>query len=557
MQETLLALTLVAVTGVTGVCARILKLHIPMPLLQIAAGIIANLMGLHVGLDNNLFLLLFISPLLFVDAYRLPMREFGELKNIIAAMAIGLVIVGTAGGGWLLHWLIPAIPLAAALALSGALSPTDAISVAGILRSGRVPPRLLHILRGEALLNDASGLVCFKFAVAAATTGLFSLKAASANFVWVALGGIAIGFTVGFLASKIESFLLRKGYDDPSSHSLLALLIPFGIYLIAEHINTSGILAVVAGGMTIRLSGIMNETQIETRMRATAIWDMVSFTLNGLVFLLLGLQLPFLFHDAKALMHSSGFSPWTIPLAILTLQASMTAIRLLWVITSALIRRIIAKIRHVSCVVPSWKECVILALAGTRGTITLAAVMSLPAASEFPDRAMVIIVAAGVIISSLLLASILLPVMLHLLPASTDISGSQQELDETRLSLVRTAITVLQNEATRHQNPDDSEPDSLSIAHAQAVPLLLQEYQELQHTLDRKQSDPGQDHEFSVRNRRAELAIRLRIVRTQRRKLRELLLDRKINDETERVLSRQIDVHEQELMDEASALPHV
>lgn len=555
MHETLLALSLLAITGITGIVARVLRLHIPMPLLQIAAGAAAGLAGMNVGLDNNLFLLLFIAPLLFVDAYRIPMREFGELRHIIAAMAIGLVLLVTLGGGYFVHWLIPAVSLAAAFALAGALSPTDAISVSGILRGGRVPPRLLYLLGGEALLNDASGLVCFKFAVAAATTGLFSLKAASANFVWVAVGGVLTGIVIGLVSSRLEIFLLRRGYDDPPSHALLALMLPFAVYLAAEALETSGILAVVAGGMTIRLSGVMNETQIETRMRATAIWDMVSFSLNGLVFLLLGLQLPHLVHKAQLIMRSSGdLSLWTVLLAILGLQAVMTLIRLVWVTGSAFIRQITARIRHHACVVPSWGEKLVLALAGTRGTITLAAILTLPSEADFPQRDLLITIAAGVIISSLLLASLFLPLALRLLPPPSQVSTPQQELDDTRLALVNTALTILKNETTRSKTDPATSTDAPEIAHA--VPLLLQEFQELQQTLDSKQPDPGSTRELSVKNRRAEVAIRLRIIRAQRKTLREFLHDRKINDETERVLSRQIDVHEQELINEAAALPH-
>lgn len=555
MDETLLALSLLTITGLTGIGARMLNLHIPMPLLQIAAGATAALAGLRVGLDNNLFLLLFIAPLLFVDAYRIPMREFGELRHIIAAMAIGLVLLSTLAGGYFLHWLLPTVSLAAAFALAGALSPTDAISVSGILRGGRVPPRLLYLLGGEALLNDASGLVCFKFAVAAATTGLFSLKAASANFVWVAAGGVLTGIAIGLLGSKLETYLLRRGYDDPPSHALLALMIPFAVYLAAEYIETSGILAVVAGGMTIRLSGVMNETQIETRMRATAIWDMVSFTLNGLVFLLLGLQLPHLLHEAKRILRSSGdLSLWSVLLAILGLQAVMTLIRLFWVTGSASLRQVVAHFRHRACVLPSWGEKLIMALAGTRGTITLAAILTLPSATDFPQRDLLITLAAGVIISSLLVASLLLPLALRLLPAPSQMSTPQQELDDTRLALVDTALAVLKNETAKSQADPTSSTDSPELAHA--VPLLLQEFQELHQTLDGKQPDPGSTRDLSVRNRRAEVAIRLRIIRAQRKTLRDLLHDRNINDETERVLGRQLDVHEQELINEAAALPH-
>ncbi|OUJ15184.1 Na+/H+ antiporter [Acetobacter sp. DsW_063] len=556
MHITLLALTLLTVVGLTGLIARVLKLRIPMPLLQIAAGAAAALAGVHVGLDTDLFLLLFISPLLFLDAYRVPMREFGELRGVIVTMAVGLVALSTLAGGYFLDWLLPTVPLAAAFALAGALSPTDAISVSGILRGGRTPPRIIHLLRGEALLNDASGLVCFKFAVAAATTGIFSLKAASANFVWVSLGGIVTGAIVSLCASRAESMLLRRGYDDPPSHMLLALILPFFTYLVAESIETSGILAVVAAGMTIRLTGVMNETEIGTRMRATALWETISFALNGLVFLLLGLQLPDLVHQARAIMHSGGVSPWELPIAIVALQVVMTLSRLAWVSASILARRVAARLWRRPFIGANWPEKLILALAGTRGTITLAAILSLPSAEEFPERSLLITIAAGVIIISLLVASIFLPLVLRLLPSQEGTNRTQQELDETRLALVRVAIGVLKDEAGRHNAPAGGPAGEPEPAQSRAAPLLLQEYQELLHTLDSKQTDIEANRDELLRNRRAELAIRLRVVRAQRKALKEFLHDGNLNDETERVLARQLDVHEQELIDEASALPH-
>ncbi|WP_283092842.1 Na+/H+ antiporter [Acetobacter thailandicus] len=557
MQETLLALSLIAITGLTGVTARMLRLRVPMPLIQITVGAGASLAGLNVGLDSELFLLLFISPLLFADAYCIPMREFGELRNTIFAMAIGLVIVSTAGGGMILHWLMPAIPLAAAFALAGALSPTDAISVSGILRGGSVPPRLLNLLQGEALLNDASGLVCFKFAVAATTTGLFSLKTASANFVWVAAGGIVTGIVIGFLLSRLEAFLLRAGLNDPSSYTLQTLMAPFAIYLIAEHIETSGILAVVSAGMTMRMSGIMNKTRIETRLQTTAVWEIAGFTLNGIVFLLLGLQLPSLIVHAQQVRLDGGFSPWEIPLAIIALQVTMSLIRFIWVVLSDGCQHLVAHLRQRIYAVLSWPEKLVLALSGTRGTITLAAALSLPGDTEFPERALIITIAAGVIVTSLLLASFSLPYMLKILPAQGESgNAAQQEIDDTRATLVTTAITLLQREATRNNDSANKITPDMQLAHDTAVPLLLHEYQEQLQSLDSQQSNPDKEHEFSLRNRRAELALRLMIIRAQRDTLHRLLRKGKINNSTESIFVREMDIHEQELHNEAKALPH-
>lgn len=168
MHAVFLTLALLTVTGISSLISRVGRIPVPLPLIQIGVGAMAALAGLNIGFDPDMFLLLFIPPLLYADAYRMPMREFGELRNIIVMMALGLVVFTTLVCGYFIHWLIPPIMLPAAFALAAVMSPTDAVSVGSMIEGGRAPARVVHILHGEALLNDASGLVCFKFAVAAA-----------------------------------------------------------------------------------------------------------------------------------------------------------------------------------------------------------------------------------------------------------------------------------------------------------------------------------------------------------------------------------------------------
>ena len=190
MHMTSVVLLLLLITAVSGPVARLLRL--PLPLLLITCGIVASLLGLSIEFEPETFLLLFIPPLLFSDAYLMPLRDFKELRWPILLLAVGLVIFSTLVGGYFIHWLLPVVPLAAAFALAAILSPTDPVAVGSMIDADRVPRRFLHILQGEALLNDASGLVCFKFAVAATITGTFSILHASFGFVLVAVGGILV-----------------------------------------------------------------------------------------------------------------------------------------------------------------------------------------------------------------------------------------------------------------------------------------------------------------------------------------------------------------------------
>ncbi|NHN85614.1 Na+/H+ antiporter [Acetobacter musti] len=549
MIPTLIAITLLLVTGLTGALARLLPLTIPLPLLQITAGTLASLAGFSLPLSSELFLLLLIPPLLFLDAYRIPMREAGELRGIILSLALGLVVFSAVGGGYFIHWIMPAIPVAAAIALASALSPTDAVSVSSMLSGGRTPARVVQILSGEALLNDASGLVCFKFAVAAATTGLFSLKAASSNFVYVSFGGVLLGAAIAWLFCRLEIWLLRRGYDDPPSHILLSLMLPYVISLTAESISCSGILAAVAGGITVRLSGVMSDTQIETRVKATVLWDMIGSTFNGLVFVVLGLQLPQLVTEASHVVRSQGLSPWVLPLAVLGIQFALSILRAFWITLTGAFRCLAARLRHRREVMPSWRGVLVLTLAGTRGAVTLAAIISLPSEADLPGRTVLVVLAAGVIVTSLVSAAFGLPRVLHLLPQNEGETPAQRELTETRIALTRSAIAALQAEQTRKAPGVTTGTD--------AVALLLSEYTDRLRRLDTQTADPDGKRAASVRQKREEIALRLRILRLQRQVLRSLLSDRIINDVTERAVSRQLDLQEQELQMEAADMPRL
>ena len=206
MQTAYTVLILLMLVGISRLLGRVIPL--PLPLVQIAAGAVLAwpTLGLHVALEPELFLFLFLPPLLFSDGWRMPKREFWRLRGPILTLAVGLVLFTVVGAGYFIHWLLPSIPLPVAFALAAVLSPTDAVAVSAIAAGNPIPPRLMHILEGESLLNDASGLVCFTFAVGAMMTGGFSIGAASLSFLQEAGGGIVIGLAISWgvgLANKI------------------------------------------------------------------------------------------------------------------------------------------------------------------------------------------------------------------------------------------------------------------------------------------------------------------------------------------------------------------
>lgn len=323
MQTVYTVLTLLLVVGATRLAAQLLPL--PLPLIQIAAGALLALpsLGLHIALDPELFLFLFIPPLLFVDGWRIPKREVWRMRWPILMMAFGLVFFTVVGAGYFIHLLIPEIPLAASFALAAVLSPTDALAVSAITQ-GRLPKRLMHLLEGEALMNDASGLVAFKFAIAAAMTGVFSLVDASLNFLLVAVGGLAIGVFLSWSLGRIRAWMISRGWDDPATHVVLMLLLPFASYMVAEHLGVSGILSAVAAGMMQSWVDLLPR-QTSTRLLNRSVWSMLEFAFNGVVFLLLGLQLPDIM---KSVANHHGDLLWRSSL-LLAYVAAITAVLML------------------------------------------------------------------------------------------------------------------------------------------------------------------------------------------------------------------------------------
>ena len=243
-----LLLILVAFSGLVG---RFLR--IPLPILQIVLGVLLAWpsAGLKVELEPEVFLLVFVPPLLFLDAYLAPKRELLQVKTPIIGLAFGLVFLTILLFGYALNWLLPVVPLPVAFALAAVLSPTDPVAVSSIVNRDLLPARVIHILEGEALLNDASGLVIFRFAVAAAMSGQFSPGQTALSFVLVTVGGAATGMAGLWVTARLMRLLARLGDIRPEVQVLVLGLMPFAVYLLAERLGASGILAAVTAGSVL------------------------------------------------------------------------------------------------------------------------------------------------------------------------------------------------------------------------------------------------------------------------------------------------------------------
>ncbi|WP_412055222.1 cation:proton antiporter, partial [Bacillus altitudinis] len=294
MEIFLAVLVLLALIASSNIINRFLP-FIPVPLIQVGLGILVAAFpsGLHISLNPELFFVLFIAPLLFNDGKRTPRDELWKLRAPILLLALGLVFATVIVAGYTIHWMIPSIPLPAAFALAAILSPTDVVAVSALSSRVNMPKGIMRLLEGEGLMNDASGLVAFKFAIAATVTGAFSIAEASFSFVLIAAGGLLTGFILSFFIIRFRYFLRRLGMDDVTMHIILQILTPFVIYLAAEEIGVSGILAVVAGGVTHAIEQDRMEANLaKLQIASSNTWNIILFILNGLVFVLLGLQIP-------------------------------------------------------------------------------------------------------------------------------------------------------------------------------------------------------------------------------------------------------------------------
>jgi Na+/H+ antiporter len=542
------ALILLFITALCAPLSRVIRL--PPPLLQIGLGVGASMLGLQVRLDPAVFMLLFVPPLLFSDAFLMPMREFRQLHGVILGLAIGLVLFATLGCGLFVHWLIPAVPLAACFALAAVLSPTDPVAVGGMLEGRNVPQRFQHILSGEALLNDASGLVCFKFAAAAAMTGSFSILHAAGSFVLVSAGGLATGAALALALATFERWLLARGFDHAPTFVSLSALLPFAAYLAAEHLETSGILAAVAAGLTVRRGRVYGLMRTETRLGATATWEMLTFTFNGMIFVLLGLQLPTIVAGGIALMHRVQVPVWHLPLAVVEVTLVLVLLRLIWVHGTVLVRGLLQRgkagaVSERGAGKASARLILAMAVAGVRGAITLAAVLSLQ--EDFPARALLVTLAAGVILCSLLLATTTLPALLRGIEKNS-VDHVAVETDRARLALARTAAAHVEAEA--HQADRE---------HRQVLEALLEEMrakeQRLHIALEDGPEEDRADKISALRRQRLEAALRLRMLRAERDSLADMNRGGTISDDVERLLMRELDHQEEVVLATARSLP--
>ncbi|MCW1909470.1 cation:proton antiporter [Lactiplantibacillus paraplantarum] len=529
---------------------------IPVSLIQVGLGlVVALLLNVQVKLQTDWFMLVFIAPMLYNDGREFPKQELWELRGAIFANAIVLVFITTILGGFLIHVLIPTIPLAVGIALAAILSPTDPIAVQSISEGVKLPKEILHLVSGESLINDASGLIGFKYALAAAVTGTFVLGQAIGDFFYISLVGLAVGLALITIIQLIRDILRREGINDIVFNVVLQILTPFAIYFIAEEwFHASGVVAVVAAGVLSHLQNSHeSEDAPELRLVTERVWNVVVYLLNGIVFLILGIELPV---ATQATIKGAHTNTFHAVFDVLIVWGILLLIRVAWTYAYMLFNWL----RHHKKVKPSLRIAALSGLSGVRGAITMAGVFTIPTViatgEAFPERSLVLFIAAGVIIVSLIAAAAILPLMAaKSLPFVT--RGSSPDEDD--------AVLADGPDEVGGTDVTDNQPQQLTYKQARIyiLQLAIQNIEEHRRPDNQRAAyDLILDQQFQMRRLEVasqtadelapmltdELQLRLVALNGERAAVRELMANKQTTKLAGQVYLRRVDHREQRFL---------
>lgn len=455
MEYLVIALLYVGAVLVSSVLDQFLR-GVSLPLVQMAVGVAIYFFAdlpIDVTINSELFLVMFIAPLLFDESRNISNRILWDNRNTVLSLAIALVVVSVLVVGFVLHWLVPSISLAAAFALGAALGPTDAVAVASLGKTVKLRSRQKASLLGEALLNDASGIVSFQFAIAAAVTGSFSLADASWTFVVEFVGGIVLGLFLGAIAFFIMQRMRRAGVESATVHVCFELFLPFFVYLVATRFHVSGILAVVAAGLLI--SYIPQRMTVRSRSFSTfstrlniaseSVWHLFSFVLNGIIFVNLGIVLSSTL--APALQENSADLFWIFSL-VLILTAVIVGVRFLWILCADLLSDNPETGKRMKLGGPAIRNALVTTLCGPKGAVSLSIASTIPftvaSGAVFPQRDLLLFLVCGVIVVTLLLANFVVPLI-----APKSETDDDDELDpEYEIEMIQNVISGLKRRQT-------------------------------------------------------------------------------------------------------------
>jgi monovalent cation/hydrogen antiporter len=424
------------------------RVHIPYPIVLVLAGIALGFAydWPDLTFEPELVLAVVLPAVLYPAALDTSWRDFRRNLRPILLLAIGLVATTTLAVGIVFKWLVPQAPWAVAFALGAIVSPPDAVAATAVLRRFHLPRRIVTLLEGESLVNDATGLVLFRFAVAAALTGAFSGWALVPDFGLIAVGGLAVGLAMGWVTAKLQERL-----GDPMLELSMSLTTPFATYLLCEVLEVSGVLGVVAVGLYRSQWGHLGSSAL-VRLYIRTVWRGVVFVVNCLVFVLIGVELPLITESLLAMQSLS----WRTVLGFIgVLSAVAIGVRFLWIFTATYGVRIVApRLRRTDPA--SARVSTLVAWCGMRGVVSLAAALALPETlpngEPFPQRDLVILLTFGIVFVTLVGQGLTLPVLVRALKLERDTS-EETEADLAREAMRRAAIQAVNRLVAEHGLP--------------------------------------------------------------------------------------------------------
>ncbi|RFB81582.1 Na+/H+ antiporter [Methylovirgula sp. 4M-Z18] len=513
--QTILLLMMIAV--VLDAVAR--RLRLPSASVLVLAGIVlAFVPGLpDVEFDPDFVMVLFLPPLLLSGAYFTVWPDFRANLRIILQLAVGAVVVTTLLVGVVTHFFFPALPWAACFALGAIISPPDAVAARAVLDHLNVPPRIAVLLEGESLINDASGLVLFRFAVAAALTGTFSAGAAAGSFVYVSVVGVGIGLALGWICASVAGRL-----TDARLTVVWTFLSAWAAYLLADSLHLSGVLATVACGLVLgRLQHqAMNAA---ARVQARAVWSVVTFVMEALVFVLVGLALRGVLHRFAA--------DWGTLLSLLPMAAAIFAVlvlaRFAWIFPTAYIPRALIPSLRARDPYPPAAVPLVMSWAGMRGVVSLAAALSLP--DQFPGRDIILFVTFCVVAATIVALGLTLGPVARTLAGKEFLLRGVETLSE---EAVRVEIARAEFDAIRMH--------SLGANGEHAHPRLVEQYGHRLSAAEEHALAKESHGERRLQHYRAVLIA----VEAGRRKLLELFNSGRIHDSVMHRLEAELDREE-------------
>ncbi len=520
-QIELLLLALLMLVAALAVLAK--RLSIPYPIVLVIGGLCISVLphAPRISLDPDIVFLVILPPLLFSAAFHISWREFRNNMVSILMLAFGLVGFTVYGVALATRWMLPGFDWKLGLVLGAVVATTDPLSATTTARRLGIPRKITDLLEAESLVNDGSGLVALKFTAALLVTGVTpSFVVGAGELLYLILAGVVIGIVVGMLVHTVQERI-----TDPPVEITISLVIPYVAYLAAEAANCSGVLATLACGVYLgrRSSGFFS---LHARIESSAVRSTIDFILNGIVFLVLGLQLPYILADIQGL----GLSILVRDAALFT--SLVILLRLIWVYPGAWISAQIRHRLHLKQVEPFSPAAIfVIGWSGMRGALALAAAISLPEklhnGAPFPQRNLLIFLTFCVIFATLVLQGLSLPAIIRRLGLSGNVGGHSEE-EWARRQMISAALQELERvkRESRQERPDGHE-------------LLERYYRRRLATVERRFSNNGEPSEEQLQ-REDSLAQQLRAV--ERSVALNLRDENKIHDEVLRTLERELDL---------------